>query len=75
MLTDILAALYVESEDLIGAIAEAEDRVLDELLTEPGLRVAEIVVVTPINAWRPANSVGHDDAQRRVNGPHGQRRE
>jgi chromosome condensin MukBEF MukE localization factor len=35
MLTDVLAALYVEPECLTDdAIAEAQDRVLDELLTE-----------------------------------------
>jgi hypothetical protein len=34
MLTDVLAALYVDSEHLQGGIAEAQDRVLDELLPE-----------------------------------------
>jgi hypothetical protein len=33
MLTDVLAALYVESGHLCDAIIEAQDRVLDELLT------------------------------------------
>ena len=35
MLTDVLAALYVDSEHLNTGIAEAQDRVLDELLPEP----------------------------------------
>lgn len=34
MLTDVLAALYVDSEHLRTGIAEAQDRVLDELLPE-----------------------------------------
>lgn len=34
MLTDVLAALYVESESLSNAIEEAQCRVLDELLTQ-----------------------------------------
>jgi hypothetical protein len=34
MLTDVLAALYVDSEQLRTGIAEAQDRVLDELLPE-----------------------------------------
>jgi hypothetical protein len=34
MLTDVLAALYVDSEHLRAGIAEAQDRVLDELLPE-----------------------------------------
>jgi hypothetical protein len=35
MLTDILAALYVDCEELTSdVIAEAQDRVLDELLGE-----------------------------------------
>ena len=34
MLTDVLAALYVDSEHLYTGIAEAQDRVLDELLPE-----------------------------------------
>ncbi len=38
MLTDVLAALYVESEHLSGAIPEAQDRVLFELLTLSGAR-------------------------------------
>jgi hypothetical protein len=35
MLTDVLAALYVDSEHLRTGVAEAQDRVLDELLPEP----------------------------------------
>jgi hypothetical protein len=38
MLTDVLAALHVESEHLGDAIIEAQDRVLDELLTESAAR-------------------------------------
>jgi hypothetical protein len=34
MLTDVLAALYVDPEQLRAGIAEAQDRVLDELLPE-----------------------------------------
>ena len=36
MLTDVLAALYVDPEHLRTGIAEAQDRVLDELLPESG---------------------------------------
>lgn len=36
LLTDVLAALYVDSEHLSDAITAAQDRVFDELLTEPG---------------------------------------
>jgi hypothetical protein len=36
MLTDVLAALYVDSEHLSTGIAEAQGRVLDELLPESG---------------------------------------
>jgi len=38
MLTDVLAALYVESGHLSDALMEAQDRVLDELLTESAAR-------------------------------------
>ena len=38
MLTDVLAALYVESGYLSEAISEAQDRVLDELLQESAAR-------------------------------------
>jgi hypothetical protein len=34
MLTDVLAALYVDSNDLRSGIAAAQDRVLDELVPE-----------------------------------------
>ena len=34
MLTDVLAALYVDSEQLPTGIAIAQDRVLDELLPQ-----------------------------------------
>lgn len=36
MLTDVLAALYVDSECLSEALAEAQDRVLDEILAGSG---------------------------------------
>jgi hypothetical protein len=38
MVTDVLAALYVESGHLSDAITEAQDRVLDELLRESAAR-------------------------------------
>jgi hypothetical protein len=51
MLTDVLAALYVESEQLRSGIADAQDRVLEELIpeSEPGL--------PPLDS---ADACGHD---------------
>ena len=37
MLTDVLAALYVDPDHLHTALTAAQDRVLDELLPEPAL--------------------------------------
>ncbi len=34
MLTDVLAALYVEDDELAAGLADAKDRVLEEFLTE-----------------------------------------
>jgi len=44
MLTDLLAALYVDPQDLRTGIADAQDRVLDELLpeSESGPRLADL---------------------------------
>jgi hypothetical protein len=35
MLTDVLAALYVDLEHLRGGVAEAQERIFDELMAEP----------------------------------------
>jgi hypothetical protein len=57
MLTDVLAALYVESGHLSDGLMEAQDRVLDELLTES---VARPLLAEPALVWE--RSQGSDPA-------------
>jgi hypothetical protein len=54
MLTDVLAALYVDSEHLCTGIAEAQDRVLDELVWEsPASSDAAMLTETRVNSGNP----------------------
>jgi hypothetical protein len=50
LLTDVLAALYVDSEHLSSGIAAAQDRVLDELLPQPA---ADPLLADSASAYEP----------------------
>ena len=60
LLTDVLAALYVDSEHLCMGIADAQDRVLEELVPQPETGPAPADSVSACEGGMQANAAVHE---------------